>query len=138
MQILTSKDATSIIIAETEIYSIRKMSPHSDLHIITHKPTGREFGVTDEDEAKKFAQFECWNTAVAQNIERKAYAINKLSLRDQLKPQHLLEYLRYVRQHLNDAAFRHIYRQLKESFEKQFPKFFKTIEKNRTKELYLP
>ena len=138
MQIITSRDATQIVIAETETYLIQKWSPDSDLCVVIHKPTKRQFGVSGEENAKRFAQFECWNTGTGQNIELRAYNLGKLASAKHLTSTHLLEYLRYCRKRTNDAAFRHIYDQLKSSFGEDFPNFFEAIEENRSKEIYLP
>ena len=58
MRIFTSED-NPIIIRENDTTRITKFG-YSDLHIVSHKPTKRDFGLASLEDAERFVQLRLW------------------------------------------------------------------------------
>lgn len=58
MRLFTAED-TPIIISEDNITRITKFG-YSDMHIVSHKPTGRDFGLATLEDAEQFIRLKGW------------------------------------------------------------------------------
>lgn len=59
MRLFTAED-NPIIIRDDKITRITKFG-YSDMHIVSHKPTGRDFGLATLEDAEQFIRLEGWN-----------------------------------------------------------------------------